>query len=75
MTSAPIGMAAHSVNVDRYLTATLPKDGNDVARAKELLGLGYPALAPVLPHLFRDGGRSLQTGRRFPYSLSSSGTL
>jgi hypothetical protein len=35
------------------LTARLPKDGNDVDAAKGLVALGYPALAPVLPHLFQ----------------------
>lgn len=35
------------------LTARLPKDGHDAAGARELVALGYPALAPVLPHLFQ----------------------
>lgn len=35
------------------MTARLPKDGNDVDAAKGLVALGYPALAPVLPHLFQ----------------------
>lgn len=35
------------------LIARLPKNGRDVNSARELVALGYPALAPILPHLFR----------------------
>ncbi|HEX9171806.1 MAG TPA: hypothetical protein VF861_04015 [Telluria sp.] len=35
------------------LTTQLPKDGGDVDAARNLVALGYPALAPVLPHLFQ----------------------
>lgn len=40
------------------LTSLLPTDRNDVDRAKELIALGYPELAPVLPHLFKWLGTS-----------------
>lgn len=40
------------------LTVLLPTDRNDVDGAKELLALGYPELAPVLPHLFQWLGTS-----------------
>jgi hypothetical protein len=35
------------------LIARLPKNGKDVDGAMQLVALGYPELAPVLPHLFR----------------------
>lgn len=35
------------------LTARLPKNGHDADGARELVALGYPTLAPVLPHLFK----------------------
>lgn len=41
------------MKIDKNLTTRLPKNGNDVEGAKELLALGYPAIAPVLPHLFQ----------------------
>jgi hypothetical protein len=41
------------MKIDKNLTTRLPKNGNDVDGARELLALGYPAIAPVLPHLFQ----------------------
>lgn len=41
------------MKIDTQLTARLPKNGNDIDGAKELVALGYPAIAPVLPHLFQ----------------------
>ncbi|MGJ9420705.1 hypothetical protein ACHAC9_23580 [Massilia sp. CMS3.1] len=41
------------MKIDKKLTSRLPKNGNDVEGVKELLALGYPAIAPVLPHLFQ----------------------
>lgn len=35
------------------LTARLPKHSGDTEGARELVALGYPVLAPVLPQLFR----------------------
>jgi hypothetical protein len=35
------------------LIARLPRNGADADQARELVALGYPALAPVLPHLFQ----------------------
>lgn len=41
------------MKIDRNLTSRLPKNGNDMDGARELVALGYPAIAPVLPHLFQ----------------------
>ena len=41
------------MQIDKNLTKQLPKNGNDVEGAKKLVALGYPAIAPVLPHLFQ----------------------
>jgi hypothetical protein len=35
------------------LIAQLPKNSHDADGARALVALGYPALAPVLPHLFQ----------------------
>lgn len=35
------------------LTSRLPRSRTDTHRAEELVALGYPALSPVLPHLFQ----------------------
>lgn len=42
---------AHFSKAD--LIPFLPKDRHDTAGAERLLAFGYPALAPVLPHLFQ----------------------
>jgi hypothetical protein len=42
--------AAHDKST---LTPMLPKHSGDVASAQALVALGYPAVAPVLPHLFQ----------------------
>lgn len=41
------------MKTDRNLTALLPKNGSDTAGAAQLVAMGYPAVAPVLPHLFQ----------------------
>ncbi len=41
------------MKIDKNLTAKLPRGRNDVESAKVLLALGYPEIAPVLPHLFQ----------------------
>ena len=41
------------MKIDKNLTSRLPTNCNDVERVNELLALGYPVIAPVLPHLFQ----------------------
>jgi len=52
LTKHAIGLKT-CMKIDKDLTARLSKNGNDVDGAKELLALGFPAIVPVLPHLFQ----------------------
>ncbi|MCC2956344.1 hypothetical protein LK542_12030 [Massilia sp. IC2-477] len=51
--SAPLEPHPGRNSVTSPLTRRLPKDSGDVAAAAELVALGYPTVAPVLPHLFQ----------------------
>jgi hypothetical protein len=52
-TAAAVDSQQRPANVKSPLMARLPRNAHDADGARELVALGYPALAPVLPHLFQ----------------------
>lgn len=50
---ASAGQRRGQAKVTSPLTARLPKHSGDVDAARELVALGYPEVAPVLPQLFQ----------------------
>ena len=52
-TTAAVDPQQRPAKVKSPLIARLPKNAQDADGARQLVALGYPALAPVLPHLFQ----------------------